>query len=154
RVYIPLYPGLFSSLGLLFADLRYDGVKSVMARLDQIEGAALRSYCDELAEDLRGRLTRDAGASEIRLERTIELRYLRQDSELTFKIPDSVADSELCGWLERAFHPEHQRNFGYRRDGDPVLAASVRVRAVAPARSLAARDLAASFEAAARSAPR
>lgn len=151
RVYVPLYPGLFSSLGLLFADLRYDAVKSVMARLDQIDGATLRNYCEALVEDLRERLTREAGAAEIRFERGVELRYLRQDSETSFRIPEGVADGELCGWLNRAFHPEHQRNFGYRRDGDPVLAVSVRVRAIAPARSVAVRDLAASFERAAKS---
>jgi N-methylhydantoinase A len=154
RVYVPLYPGLFSSLGLLFADLRYDGVKSVMARLDQLDGAALRSHCEALVEDLRERLTREAGAGEIRFERVIDLRYLRQDSELSFRIPDDVGAAELCTWLDRAFHTEHQRNFGYRRDGDPILAVSVRVRAIAPARSVAVRDLAASFERAARTEPR
>jgi N-methylhydantoinase A len=154
RVYVPLFPGLFSSLGLLFADLRYDGVKSVMARLDQVEGAALLGHCEELVEDLRERLTREAGASEVRFERIVELRYLRQDSELRFRIPDDIAGAELCPWLERAFHPEHQRNFGYRRDGDPVMAVSVRIRAIAPARSVAVRDLAASFEQSAKSAPR
>jgi N-methylhydantoinase A len=153
RVYVPLYPGLFSSLGLLFADLRYDAVKSVMARLDQLEGQSVRNTCDILAEDLRARLTREAGASEIRFERNIELRYLRQDSELSFRIPDEVSNADLCGWLERAFHPEHERNFGYRREGDPVLAVSVRVRAIAPARSVGVRELAASFERSARSGP-
>jgi N-methylhydantoinase A len=146
RVYVPLYPGLFSSLGLLFADLRYDAVRSVMTRLDQLQSPLLRSLCDSLSEDLRARLEREASASQIRFERSVELRYLRQDSELSFKIPDHVPDADLCSWLERAFHPEHERNFGYRRDGDPVLAVSVRVRAIAPAQSAGVRDLAASFE--------
>jgi N-methylhydantoinase A len=154
RVHVPLYPGLFSSIGLLFADLRYDGVRSVLSRLDRIEGAALRGHCDALVEELRERLGREAGAAEVRYERNVELRYARQDSELTFRIPDDVPGAELCGWLERAFHPEHERNFGYRRDGEPILAVSVRVRAVTPARSVAVRDLAASFERAARDAPR
>ncbi|HKD68966.1 MAG TPA: hydantoinase/oxoprolinase family protein [Candidatus Binataceae bacterium] len=154
RVYVPLYPGLFSSLGLLFADLRYDAVKSVMGRLDQLEGAALRNHCEELVKELRERLMREAGAAEIRFERSAELRYLRQDSELSFRIPPDVADGDLAQWLERAFHPEHERNFGYRRDGDPVLAVSVRVRATAPARSVAVRDLAASFARAAKDMPR
>ena len=153
RVYVPLYPGLFSSLGLLFADLRYDGVKSVLTRLDKIEGTALRGHCEALVDELRERLTREAGARDIRFERSVELRYARQDSELAFRLPDDVADAELCGWLERTFHPEHQRNFGYRRDGEPILAVSVRVRAVAPARSVAVRDLAASFERTAKTAP-
>ncbi len=153
RVYVPLYPGLFSSLGLLFADLRYDAVKSVMARLDQLEGQSLRDTCHVLAEDLRERLKREVGAGEIRFERAIELRYLRQDSELSFAIPDDIPSTELCGWLERAFHSEHERNFGYRRPADPVLAVSVRVRAIAPARSVGVRELAASFERSARSAP-
>jgi len=153
RVYVPLYPGLFSSLGLLFADLRYDAVRSVMARLDQFDGATLRNYCEALVEDLRQRLMREAGAGEVRFERGVELRYLRQDSELSFRMPDEVPDSELCAWLDRTFHTEHQRNFGYRRDGDPVLAVSVRVHAIAPARSVAVRDLAASFERTAKSSP-
>ncbi len=134
--------------------MRYDGVKSVLTRLDRIDGAALRAHCEALVDELRERLGREAGANEIRFERSIELRYMRQDSELPFKIPDEIADAELCGWLERAFHPEHQRNFGYRRDGEPILAVSVRVRATAPARSVAVRDLAASFERAAKSTPR
>src|SRR6202007_108892 len=33
RVYVPLLPGLFSSVGLQFADQKYDRVKSVMAVL-------------------------------------------------------------------------------------------------------------------------
>ncbi len=81
------------------------------------------------------------------------MRYLRQDSELSFAIPDDIPSTELCGWLERAFHSEHERNFGYRRPADPVLAVSVRVRAIAPARSVGVRELAASFERSARSAP-
>jgi N-methylhydantoinase A len=146
RVYVPLYPGLFSSLGLLFADLRYDAVKSVMTRLDQLQGQELRNACQSVAEDLRARLQHEAGASEIKFERSVELRYLRQDSELNFRLPDEVSNAELCGWLERAFHPEHERNFGYRREGDPVMVVSVRVRAIAPARSVGVRELAASFE--------
>ena len=152
RVNVPLYPGLFSSLGLLFADLRYDGVKTVLTRLDRLDGSALRGHCEELVDGLRERLAREAGAAEINFERSVELRYLRQDSELSFKMPDDIADAELCGWLERSFHPEHQRNFGYRRDSDPILAVSVRVRAIAPARSVAVRDLAAAFERTAKSA--
>ena len=152
RVYVPLHPGLFSSLGLLFADLRYDGVKTVLTRLDRLDGSALRGHCEELVDGLRERLAREAGAAEINFERSVELRYLRQDSELSFRMPDDIADAELCGWLERAFHPEHQRNFGYRRDSDPILAVSVRVRAIAPARSVAVRDLAAAFERTAKSA--
>ncbi len=154
RVYVPLYPGLFSSLGLLFADLRYDGVRSVMARLDELDPAVLRRHCRMLVDELRQRLAREAGATEMRFESNVELRYLRQDSELSFRIPNDIADAELCAWLDRAFHPEHQRNFGYRRDGDPILAVSLRVRAIAPARSVAAQDLAAGFERAAKSAAR
>jgi N-methylhydantoinase A len=154
KVYVPIYPGLFSSLGLLFADLRYDAIKSVMSRLDQLDGAVLRKYCATLVEELRERLAREAGVSEIRFQCEVELRYLRQDSELSFRIRDDIADAELCSWLERRFHPEHQRNFGYQRDGDPVMAVSVRVRAIAPARSVTVRDLASSFERAAKNAAR
>ena len=48
RVYIPLFPGLFSALGLLLADIRYDYVQSVPQELDAINPAALLKEFDAL----------------------------------------------------------------------------------------------------------
>ena len=41
RVYIPLFPGVFSALGLLVADLRSDYVQSVPQDLDTVDPTAL-----------------------------------------------------------------------------------------------------------------
>ena len=48
RVYIPLFPGVFSALGLLVADLRSDYVQSVPQELDTVDPTALLREFDTL----------------------------------------------------------------------------------------------------------
>jgi N-methylhydantoinase A len=146
RVYVPLFPGLFSALGLLLADLRYDYVHSIPGRLDAVDPAALLRAFEALAARVREEVGREElDPAAIRLERYIDLRYARQSSELTLPLPESVAAAELPAALAEAFHAEHERTYGYRREDDPVAIVSVRLKATAPARSLGFRELGESF---------
>ena len=146
RVYVPLFPGLFSALGLLLADLRYDYVQSVPGRLDAVDPASLLREFDALAARVREEVFREEiSPASVQLERFIDLRYVRQSSELTLKVPQSVAAAELPQALAEAFHAEHERTYGYRRENDPIAVVSVRLKATAPARSVGFRELGESF---------
>jgi N-methylhydantoinase A len=79
------------------------------------------------------------------LDRFINLRYVRQSSELTLKVPGSVAASDLPRVLAESFHTEHERTYGYRRENDPIAIVSLRLKATAPARSVGFRELGESF---------
>lgn len=145
RVYVPLFPGLFSALGLLLADLRYDYVQSVSGRLDSIDPTFLLREFDVLVARVQEEVFREEiDAVEIQLERFIDLRYTRQSSELTLKIPN-VAAAELAPALTEAFHSEHEHMYGYRRESDPIAIVSLRLKATAPARSVGFRELGESF---------
>jgi len=145
RVYVPLFPGLFSALGLLLADLRYDYVQSVAGRLDSIDPVLLLREFDGLTARAREEVFReDIGVGGVQLERFIDLRYTRQSSELTLKIPGVVVP-ELRQILTEAFHAEHERTYGYRRESDPIAVVSLRLKATAPARSTGLRELGESF---------
>jgi N-methylhydantoinase A len=146
RVYVPLFPGLFSALGLLLADLRYDYVQSVPGRLDAVDPASLLREFDTLAARVREEVFREEiSPTGVQLDRFIDLRYARQSSELTLKVPESVVTAELPRVLAESFHNEHERTYGYRRENDPIAIVSLRLKATAPARSVGFRELGESF---------
>jgi N-methylhydantoinase A len=146
RVYVPLFPGLFSALGLLLADLRYDYVQSIPGQLDAVEPTVLLRAFAALAARMREEVSREnIDPATVRLERYIDLRYARQSSELTLPFPESGSTADLSAVLTAAFHAEHERTYGYRRENDPIAVVSVRLKATAPARSLGLRELGESF---------
>jgi len=146
RVYVPLFPGLFSALGLLLADLRYDYVQSVPGRLDAVDPTALLHEFDALAARVREEVFREEiSPAGVQLERFIDLRYARQSSELTLKVPEAIAASDLPRVLSESFHAEHERTYGYRRESDPIAIVSLRLKATAPARSVGFGELGESF---------
>ena len=146
RVCVPLHPGLFSALGLMLADLRYDFVQSLPAELGEL--GALRIL--EAYETLSVRAADETGISVnedgVRILRYIDLRYSRQSSDLTLPLPESGA-AELIDALTEAFHCEHERTYGYRRDVEPIAVVSIRIRVVAPARSFDFKALGEGFRA-------
>ncbi len=146
RVYIPLFPGLFSALGLLLADLRYDYVQSLPERLD----AARAEVLLQTYEHLRTLALKDMGQEGIspegvRWEKFVDLRYARQSSELTLPLPEGVPASELLRVLAEGFHAEHERHYGYRRAHEAVSLVSLRLKATVPTRGVSLDSLGRSF---------
>ena len=98
-VVVPRWPGLFSALGMVLADMTVEKSRTVLGRKPDfraLERAALR--------ELRGKV-----------ERFVESRYVGQSYEL--RIPEG-AD----------FHKAHERRYGFRRDAPvEVVNAVVRV---------------------------
>ena len=199
-VCVPLHPGLFSALGLLMADMRYDFVQSVQVDLDDAGSAVLSAAFSRLeahalsefrhgeqmpAEELAGssqapeqlsqqavlaagqntgvdnRFDDAAGdqsdgpdarpgghrpAVRPVVHRFVDLRYSRQSSDLTLALPDSAnLEVPLTEALTAAFHAEHERTYGYSRQGESISVVSARVRLTAPVHQFGFTDLAASF---------
>jgi N-methylhydantoinase A len=146
QVYIPLFPGLFSALGLLMADVRYDYVQSIPGRLDAIDMAELQQRFEGLAARAREEFLREnIDPAIVKMERHLDLRYQRQMSEITIRMPDSVAPSALLRALTDSFHSEHERTYGYRRENEPVAMVNLRMKALAPANSISFAELAEAF---------
>ena len=149
RVYIPLLPGLFSALGLLLADLRYDYVQSVPQELDAVDPAALLKEFDVLVsranQDSQDDQDERAGYGNVTYERLIDLRYKRQSSELTLPVPAGVEAAAIRQMLAETFHAEHERTYGYRREDDTIAIVSVRLKATIPTQSLSFSALGAHF---------
>ncbi|MEQ9642326.1 MAG: hydantoinase/oxoprolinase family protein [Alphaproteobacteria bacterium] len=146
RVYVPLYPGLFSALGLLLADLRYDHVRSVPGRLDALGADDLLARFETIAADIGEEMRQDnIDAATVRFERYLDLRYQRQTSELTIAVPDDVTAETLVASLTERFHAAHELSYGYRSADEAIAVVSLRLKATAPARAISFGDAAAAF---------
>lgn len=141
QVYVPIFPGLFSALGLLLADFRHDYLRSVVMQLSKVDPAAILQLYDEMEQAARAEL-RDEGIPEtaVQFERWVDLKYGYQISELTLPFPLDAAATDLRSALTRLFTEAHQREFGYSRE-DPIELVSIRLRATATATHLRFADL-------------
>ena len=140
RVQIPLYPGLFSALGLLLADYRHDYIRSVALALAQVAPQAVLRHYQELETQARAELVQEGiAADQVRFERQVDLKYGYQVAELTLPFPE-VSEDDMQDRLAHLFTEAHRQAFGYDR-ADTIELVSVRLRALASSGHLRFTDL-------------
>lgn len=141
RVQVPLFPGLFSALGLLLADYRHDYLRSIALTLDKVEPQAILKQYEELEAGAREELLQEGVTPEsIRFERQIDLKYGYQVSELALPFPADVQPATLHSKLTQIFTEAHRQAFGYDRD-DPIELVNLRLRALASSGRVRFADL-------------
>ena len=141
QVQIPLYPGLFSALGLLLADYRHDYIRSVAQALNQVDPQAIFQQYEELETNARAELIEEGVAADhVRFERQVDLKYGYQVAELTLPFAEVGLDG-MRGQLAESFTQAHRQAFGYDRD-DTIELVSLRLRALASSGQMRFTDLA------------
>ena len=131
KVVVPPLPGLFSSVGLLFAEVEHHLVRTYYAKTSDLE--LLNAALEGLVQEANSTLDRE-GYDEAHRSLTLlsDLRYLGQDYALT--VPINSAEHSEAGRLDRGraaglveeFHQEHARTYGYRSDHEEVQVVAVR----------------------------
>jgi N-methylhydantoinase A len=115
RIVVPPAAGVFSALGLLFADLELNESRACLRKLaalsqDEIDGA-YRELADGIATRL-GRLH-----AEVAFQRQADLRYAGQAFELTVPLPEGPFDDAARRELARRFDAEHETRYGHSFEG-------------------------------------
>jgi N-methylhydantoinase A len=108
RVVVPPAAGVFSALGLLFADLEVTVSRGFLARLDQADAAEIRNLFRALEDAARADLS--AGSAPLVIECRLDIRYQGQAFELSIgvqEVPDLIAASDR-------FDAEHEATYGHR----------------------------------------
>ena len=140
---MPVFPGLFSALGLLLADYRHDYIRSIVTPLAVIKPESILKHYEEMRQVARDAMRREGVPGEtIRFEPYVDLKYGYQLQELTIPFP---VDSDLGSMLEELavrFRAAHEQAFGYNTD-DPIELVSLRLRALATVSDMKFADLAA-----------
>ena len=115
QVIVPPAPGLFSSFGLLYADVEHHYSRPFRrllrgAELDEIEAA-----WQELARQALAQLSSEGFEGErARLRRSAALHYQGQSFDLLVPVPERPFDARMVLELEEAFGREHERTYGHR----------------------------------------
>jgi N-methylhydantoinase A len=138
-VIVPLYPGVFSAIGLLMSDVKHDYIRSRMTPIAALTPEDVNAVFAELEAQARDDLRHDGFAEdEIRIERALDLRYAGQGYEVTMTCTAEQIAS--LGALRKTFDAEHKALFGHMAPDEPVEVVSYRVRGVGivPAVSLPA----------------
>jgi len=128
-VIVPLYPGVFSAIGLLMSDVKHDYVRSRMAPIGALTSADVAAVFAQLEKQARGDLRRDGFADDgIRIERALDMRYAGQGYELTMAC--TAEQTTALGELRKAFDAEHKSQFGHMAPDELVEVVSYRVRGI------------------------
>jgi len=118
--------GVFSAYGLLCADLQRIYISAFDALLASGALGRAREIFNKMTKHAL-ETARDHGyAAAARIETYADLRYRRQQSELTLPIPIDLKDEHLPAFQED-FHKEYERTFGFRLPTAPVEFVNLRV---------------------------
>jgi N-methylhydantoinase A len=126
RIVVPPSAGLFSSFGLLYADVEHHYSRSLRRLLRNASLQEITAAWDALARQALDQLAAEGFTRDkARIRRSAALHYHGQTYELTVALPDGPID---LAWLEEAFGREHEKTYGHRAGADePVELVSIQV---------------------------
>ena len=129
RIVVPPSAGLFSSFGLLYADVEHHLSRTFRRQLRGPDLADIDAAWHQLETEARTQLELEGfGGESARIVRSAAMHYVGQSFELVVPVPDGRIDTSLARRLEEAFGEEHERVYGHRAGPDePVELVSIQV---------------------------
>ena len=122
-VIVPLYPGVYSAIGLMMSDVKHDYVQSRMTPLRELDPDDVNGMFARLEQQAIAELHADGFApDQIRIERALDMRYAGQGYEITMPCArrrrDAPTVSRRCAGIRRAAQDDvrPQRAGGAGRD--------------------------------------
>ena len=132
NVIVPRQSGVFCAVGMLFADLKHDMVRSYCASGDQLDPERWRDLFAGMADQGRSTLASEgARPEEVEVRYSADVRYLRQIHEFSLPVDESLAERLRMDDLHDRFGTLHERLFGYRLPEEPLEVVNLRIRCVA-----------------------
>ena len=130
RVLIPRYPGAFSALGALLADTRFDYTRTAWMRLRFLDLERANALFAELERQALEDFRREGFDEVPSLQRSVDLRYVGQNWELTVSVPGGTLAREDFERAAALFEAEHERFYGYSIPGEELELLTFNVAAV------------------------
>ena len=131
EVVVPPIAGAFSALGLVGTDIKRDYARTYFKALGTVVPTEIESVYRELETTADAMLER-CGIDEGNrvLERTADLRYLRQAYELNVMTGAGVTTADTLESLAVNFHDKHESTYGHANRGEGVQVVTLRVTAI------------------------
>jgi N-methylhydantoinase A len=117
EVIIPREPGVFSTVGMVAADLAYYDQLGYLKPVAEVTTDDLAAKFNSLERVGAGILSKTSvKGRKIRFVRTAAMRYVLQEWEIRVSIPDGVIASGTLKKVERNFHEAHRKRYGFARE--------------------------------------
>ena len=127
RVVIPPLPGLFSALGLLFANVEHHLIQTRYSSTSDLDYDDFHGITDKLVSEGAAMLEREGyDATHRVLTLSADTRYVGQDYALTIPLPNQRVDSIQMSRFVEEFHQEHRKTYGYDSREEEVQIVAVR----------------------------
>ena len=129
RVVVPPSAGLFSSFGLLHADIEHHYSRTFRRLLGDADLADIERAWGQLADQALQQLASEGlTGAHAKIRRSAAMHYQGQSFELIVPVPDGPIDATMARHLEEAFGAEHERTYGHRAGPEePVELVSIQV---------------------------
>ena len=122
QIVVPPSPGLFSSFGLLYADVEHHYSRTFRRLLTTVDLDELNSAWDSIVAEATHQLGLDGfSSSQSKVSRTANMHYQGQSFELTIPVPEGPLDNQVIANLEEAFGHEHEMTYGHRAGPDEPI---------------------------------
>ena len=132
EVIVPRQSGVFCAVGMLFADLKQDLVRSYRASGEQLDPERWRALFTAMADEGRRTLVSEGARPEdVEVRYSADLRYLRQIHELNMPMDESLANCPEMDTLHARFDALHEGLFGYGLPEEVLEVVNLRVRCLA-----------------------
>jgi N-methylhydantoinase A len=113
RLVVPNHPGQFSAYGFIMTDARIDRHQTVQLNSVDFDGARAGAAMGDLVATARGELERQGYAENLRVTRSMEMRYFGQNYELELPLDFDTFDAATTPRLWQSFHDLHHATFGF-----------------------------------------
>ena len=127
---MPLYPGVYSAMGLLMSDVKHDYIRSRLSALGKVTAGDINAVFAGQAQLAEAELLAEGFArDDIAIEAALDMRYAGQGYEMTIACDAPLADGALAG-LRKKFDAEHKQMFGHAAPDETVEIVSYRLRGI------------------------
>ena len=129
RILVPPVAGLFSALGLLFADVEHQVIAGFYRELDSASVDELNGALEPMVAEAEALLEGEgfATAADRRVEVIADMKYVGQTWTLAVALPGYPADGDTHASLTQAFGDMHEQTYGYRSDTEKVQIVALKV---------------------------
>ena len=124
-IVVPPGAGVFSALGLLYADVETGASAACLRRIDAVSGEALEAQFAGLEASIAAELSQPA--ERVAMTRSADLRYAGQAFELTLPFGEAGPyDVGALDAIRERFEAAHVKSYGYRLPGVAVEIVTLR----------------------------
>ncbi|MES2400681.1 MAG: hydantoinase/oxoprolinase family protein, partial [Pseudomonadota bacterium] len=118
----------FSAYGMLFSDLRYDYVRSVFRKLEDVSFEDIEAiYAGMEVEGMKAIAGSAVTPEEVVIERAADMRYVGQEHAVTVDLPTEFFKSQDRAAIKNHFDELHAVRYGTSAPKEPADLVSLRV---------------------------